>query len=146
MIILLPVQWSHSSVQENQGRTSLGAQSNWGNRYLTLLGFTCTSDNAKGVWSSQAGPHEIFWPGWNKRCWALINSVCWQPWQGIPSLPMRYGEVVLFHLIQPGLRVGFVSLEASGVETKAKFSKRLPCSGRLKRSQLTERFRCNTNV
>lgn len=37
---------------------------------------------------------------------------------GILSLPTGKGEVVLAHLIQSGLSMGFVNLEASGVETK----------------------------
>lgn len=63
----------------------------------------------------------------------------------ILPLPTGKGEVVLVHLIQSGLSVGFVSLDASGVETKARFSMRLPCPGWLRRSQLT-RFLCKTNV
>lgn len=46
------MQRRHSSMQENQGRTSLGAQSNWGNWYPTLLGLLCTTDKAKGIWTS----------------------------------------------------------------------------------------------
>lgn len=64
---------------------------------------------------------------------------------GILSLPTGKGEVVLVHLIQSGLSVGFVNVETSGVETKARFSMRLPCPGWLKRSQLT-RFLCKINV
>lgn len=52
-MILLLTHRSHSSMQKNQGRTRLGAESNWGNGYLTLLGLMCTSDNGKGIWSSQ---------------------------------------------------------------------------------------------
>lgn len=64
---------------------------------------------------------------------------------GILSLPTGKGETVLIHLIQSGLSVGFVCLEALGVETKAKFSMRLPYPGWLRRSQLTT-FLCKTNV
>lgn len=64
---------------------------------------------------------------------------------GILSLPTGKGDIVLVHLIQSGLSMGFANLEASGVETKAKFSMRLPCPEWLRRSQLT-RFLCKTNV
>lgn len=51
----------------------------------------------------------------------------------ILSLPTGKGEVVLVQLIQSGLSMGFINLEASQVETKAKFIMRLPCPGWLRR-------------
>lgn len=51
----------------------------------------------------------------------------------ILSLPTGKGEVVLVQLIQSGLSMGFINLEASQVETKAKFIMRLPCPGCLRR-------------
>lgn len=38
---------------------------------------------------------------------------------GILSIPTGKGEIVLVYLIQSELSMGFVKLEASGVETKA---------------------------
>lgn len=51
----------------------------------------------------------------------------------ILSLPTGKGEVVLVQLIQSGLSMGFINLEASQVETKAKFIMRLPRPGCLRR-------------
>lgn len=51
----------------------------------------------------------------------------------ILSLPTGKGEVVLVQLIQSGLSMGFINLEASQAETKAKFSMRLSCPGWLRK-------------
>lgn len=113
---------------------SLDTESSWGNKYLTLLDwYVLVQICAKcSAWTEAAMVNT------NKlSSLAVVLDIL--------PLPTGNGEVVLVHLIQSGLSVGFVSLEASGVETKARFSMRLPCPGWLRRSQLT-RFLCKTNV